>query len=163
MGLISIVDLQDDTDADANDINSRNAIIAGVINGNLDDQNLANGAVTQAKLASSSVSKDKLALSVTQDANGWKVYDFGTWKEYSRRLTSEIGSIAGGAYTSAGTINFPVGKDNTTAIRLVTFSFGGNAPFFVMSVEGNTLYIRNVSAGSVDPGTIYIDMFARDI
>lgn len=59
--LINIPSLSNQTDADANDINSRFAIVQNAINGNIDTSNLSDSAVTTSKLANESVINTKIA------------------------------------------------------------------------------------------------------
>lgn len=60
MSLISYTQLEDNTPASANSINNRFAPLYDEVNGNLDVQNLKNGAVTEPKLGTASVTASKL-------------------------------------------------------------------------------------------------------
>ena len=67
-------------------------------------------AVTATVLMSrGAVSSQNLNLSVTTDANGWKVRDFGSFKRYTKRQWVDAGSFTGGQskYFSFGSL--PVG------------------------------------------------------
>ena len=72
MGLISYSQLQDGTEAVANDLNNRFGTIYNEFNGNIDAANLKNSAVTREKIADTSITKDKLAL--RQYSNGYGRY-----------------------------------------------------------------------------------------
>lgn len=61
MGLITIPDLSDATDADANDINSRNATILGLVNGNIDSANIKAAGVATTNLATDAVTTTKIS------------------------------------------------------------------------------------------------------
>lgn len=70
MGLITIDDIEDGVDASGNLWNTRFGIIADVINGNIEAENIKNGSVTGPKLAAGSVTNDKLALVSDTDNDG---------------------------------------------------------------------------------------------
>jgi len=75
-----------------------------------DDGSLKDDAVTTDVIADDAVTSDKLAPSKTTDANGWTVYDFGTWKRYSKRMAfSQTVTASSIAVLSPTTNNFPVG------------------------------------------------------
>ena len=84
MGLINYTNLEDNTSADANKFNERFGAIVDEVNGNLDSQNLKNGAVTREKIAAGAVTSDKLAISRTVDERGWTVEDYGAFKRYTK-------------------------------------------------------------------------------
>ena len=125
MGLVTITDIQDGTDADANDVNSRFATVVSEINGGLDSANLANNAVTQAKIAAASVSSDKLTLSKTQDANGWTVYDFGTFKQYRKKGTFQVTIPGYGWISGEGEVALPAGM-SSLGTRFLDAATGSN-------------------------------------
>jgi len=116
MTLLNITDVQDDTAADANDLNIRFTQVSQVVNGNIDAQNLLDSAVTSGKLASSSVTSTKLAPGVTQDANGWTVFDMGTFKMYKKKVTTTLSGFNGPAFVTALSSPLPVGIANYNAM-----------------------------------------------
>lgn len=61
MGLISVTNIADGTNIDAQDVNSPINTIVNEINGNLSEANLANSAATTAKIADSAVTTAKIA------------------------------------------------------------------------------------------------------
>ena len=71
--------------------------------------NLQALAVSTSKLADDAVTSDKLNPSKTLDANGWTVYDYGNWKEYTKRTASATGALATGATRDYNFSNYPVG------------------------------------------------------
>lgn len=152
MGLINITDLSDGTGADAGDINSRMATLTGVINGNIDSANISAGGVTTNNLASGAVTSTKLAPSKTVDANGWTVYDFGTWKKYSKRVTFSQ-SVTNGTITTltVSSTNFPAGMANIDTKELlysqsISSGFGSDA---FITTDGMTLSTATAFAWSI--------------
>jgi hypothetical protein len=67
-------------------------------------------AAVAANLPADSITSTMLNPSKTVDANGWTVYDYGTWKEYAKIVTglavSSLGSLAN---ASGGSVNAPSG------------------------------------------------------
>lgn len=137
--LISITDILDGISAKGNDINSRMATLLGLLNGNIDASNIAAQAITQAKIATGAVTSDKLAPTKSQDANGWTVYDHGTWKSYCKKATyASPGSIAGSQRTNILTaVTLPVGKTFAGVFiqysGMPTTTYGGHASY---GIEG---------------------------
>lgn len=76
------------------------------------DGSLLSEIVTTAKIDDGAVTSAKLAPGLTTDANGWKVYDFGTWKEYEKAFGPGTAASTGASLStvlSSMTGNFPVG------------------------------------------------------
>lgn len=102
------------------------------------------------------------------DANGWTVTEMGGGlklyaKHHPPGQPFDIGPLGSGAYGSCGVLpNYPVGKNVNTLTLSRTVKLGGNAPFCVLTWENDTLYCRNVSAGTIDPGLVYVDCFGID-
>ena len=88
--------------------NSRYAAITTVLNGNVDSDNLKNGAVTREKIAAGAISSDKLSVERYVDSNGWTVSDYGGYKRYSRTGSINITQNTLYGYHFTG-INFPAG------------------------------------------------------
>lgn len=151
MTLVNIPDLADLTSADANDINSRFAAVSAVLNGHIDAQNLADGAVTSGKLASASVTSVKLAPTKSQDANGWTVYDYGTWKEYRRKWAVPGLLVSSGSRASAGTFNLPVGRTGSTTFISASWEGG----FSGHAVIGIDVIGSSATSGEVNIGNEY--------
>jgi hypothetical protein len=119
---------------------------------------IQDSAITTAKIANSAVTSAKLAPSKTTDANGWTVYDYGTWKEYKKRVTH-------GTYTKAtnevwsltlSSSNLPVGMSTlgTNYIHGVA-SLGSNAYSMGWNFEMNTASaIINITAINNSVGTV---------
>jgi len=84
---------------DASDINNPINQIAAVVNGGIDSTNIANNAVTPAKTT---------FMIKSTDVNGWTVYDYGTWKTYSKRVTFSVTKVSGEYFTVANP-SLPVG------------------------------------------------------
>lgn len=85
--------------------------LAAVVNGNIDATNIADNAVSTAKIANTSVTPTKMNLTKTTDANGWTVYDYGTWKEYRKVVTGgAVGGSGSGILTNIYSAqNIPAG------------------------------------------------------
>lgn len=86
MGLVTINNLENNTPANANDLNERFSAIARELNGNLDAANYKNGSITSAKLAPDVFEKIYPVGSVyinAQDAtNPATLLGFGTWQAF---------------------------------------------------------------------------------
>lgn len=95
MGLLSYDPMEDGEGASANLWNVRLSAIHDLLNGNLDAANLANGAVTTPKLADGAVTSEKMDISQYIDDNGWSVSDYGSHKQYSKRVEFTGGSVFG--------------------------------------------------------------------
>lgn len=95
MPLLSYDPMEDGESASANLWNVRLSAIHDLLNGNLDSANLANGAVTTPKLANGSVTSEKMDLNQYIDDNGWTVNDYGSHKQYSKRVEFTGGSVFG--------------------------------------------------------------------
>lgn len=146
MALISYNQIQDQTPANANSINSRFAVVYGAINGNIDQENIKNGAITREKIANGSINKDKLDIKKYVDANGWTVTDMGGVKTYSRTVAVDGTAWDGnGGQGSQGflipgngerefidTIKTPEGR-TTNDITLVGTYFGNYAGHLLVS------------------------------
>lgn len=110
MSLINLTSIQNGDSANDTLFNSRYSLVVNEINGNLDADNLKDSAVTTPKLANTSVTPVKMNLSKTVDANGWTIYDYGTWKEYHKRVTFTFNYGAGAvANLVLSSNNLPVG------------------------------------------------------
>jgi hypothetical protein len=107
-------------------------------------------------MAATKVTTAELAPAITTDANGWTIADFGTVKMYSRTWTFEWGSMSAGGYASIGSISTPTGETEASIMRTWSAGTNGNSPFFSFHLEGNTVYMRNLSSGAVDVGTVRI-------
>lgn len=72
------------------------------------------------------------------DANGWTVYDYGTWKEYKKRVTFSQ-TISGGAGLTVSSNNLPSGM-STISTNFVHYSFvsTGNAFGLNIGYEGSS-------------------------
>lgn len=163
MALANIPDLNNGTKADANDINALKAAILAEMNGNLDSDNFAAQSVGESELKPDSVTSEKLAPTKSQDANGWTTYDYGTWKEYYKVFSHDLNNIdAGINYGFIAVSNWPVGKAENDLFTQRTVKMSGNAPFFNYGWENETLYVRNITSGTLNPGVMDITVSARD-
>lgn len=118
MALISYTQLQDNTDADAEDINSRFGQVIDQINGNIDSENLRDGSVTREKLANGSVTTDKLNVRKYVDGNGWTVVDYGTNKDYYMKR-SILANLPAKSIHKEG-MNLPEGITSLDSCVIVT-------------------------------------------
>jgi hypothetical protein len=163
MALLNIPDITNGTSADASDVNSIKAQIVKEFNGGIDSTNLADNAVTTAKIVDSSITSSKLAPTKTIDANGWTTYNYGTWKEYYKVFDWDLNNIdAGVNYGFVAVNNWPVGKTEVDLFTQRTVKMDGNAPFFNYGWENETLYVRNITGATMNPGPMHITVSARD-
>ena len=59
------------------------------------------------------VTQAELSLSKTVDANGWTIYDYGTFKQYKKRITFAQ-TIGGAVALSTSSSNLPTGFSTIT-------------------------------------------------
>ena len=118
--------------------NSRYAAITTVLNGNVDSDNLKNGAVTREKIAAGAVSSDKITVYRYVDANGWTVNDLGTTKTYSYAYAISGVTIFNGARKDdLPRIQPPVGRTRDNLVFTCTW-YGGYAGHAVPGVEAGS-------------------------
>ena len=148
MSLINYTQIEDGQDASANGINERFGAIIDEINGNLDSQNIKNGAITREKIANGSIDKNKLSINLYIDANGWTVTDMGGIKTYSRVITvdgteydgngnpGQQGLLIQGSGARRDLAQFPppVGRTNANVAVVGTY-FGNYSGHLVVSGE----------------------------
>ena len=129
MGLIQFEQFEDGVDATANLFNEQIAKIYNEFDGNIESENLKNGAVTSAKIATGAVTSDKISTSKYTDDNGWLVQDFGTFKMYSRKATVTNITLAEGERNGVATVVAPIGKSRDNLIFLTSWhgGYGGHA------------------------------------
>lgn len=103
------------------------------------------------------ITPDNLELPIT--GSSWKTYDFGTIKLFSREYSfSTGGNLAAGGNRAIGTLYYPPDENSSTVHRLWSSRMAGNSPFFNTALENNTLYIRNVAHGTIDPGDVVVNV-----
>lgn len=143
MGLINYTNIEDGSDASANTLNQRFGDIVGMINGNLDTQNLKNFAVTREKIAPASISSDKLLVDRYVDEFGWTVSDFGTYKRYSKSGTISQ-TIPGNAFQYITTgVSLPLGTSMADVVgsflavtdQAISIGFNTNASNITFNVQ----------------------------
>jgi hypothetical protein len=132
--------------------------------------NIADSAITTAKIADTGVSTAKVAdnavtnakLEITPnsaDANGWTTIELGTSLRISVKNIDmgNPGSIASSVVYNTGNSrpNNPVGF-GTEVSFVRSVQVNTNSPYFNQTFESDTLYLRNESSGSVDPGEVYV-------
>lgn len=107
--------------ATAQDMNERHANDVALANGT----GLSDGAVTS----------DKLAPSKTTDANGWTVYNYGTWKQYEKHGTVIV-TVPANSWNRSVATSLPSG---TTAADISSISLIGSfVEVSVFSVGGGS-------------------------
>lgn len=107
------------------------------------------------------------------DANGWTVYDYGTFKKYTKRFgpayptsSSIAGDATAGNLGEIGGQSLPANIVNLSQFSSFQYSVfvGQNAPIFRGAFEGNPLsgtatpnfYIRNVQAAAANVQNVYV-------
>lgn len=141
MGLITINDISDGTDADANDINSRMATLKNVINGNIDSANIAAQGVATSNIATGAVTTTKVASAAVTPPKWTNPYKFSAYRAAAQ-------SPAGGVI-QYDTENFDTNNnfDITTNKGRYTIPVSG---FYQFNVVSNQL----VTAAPQDPQII---------
>lgn len=127
MGLISISNIVEGTLARAADVNSRLAIILGLVNGNIDASNIKAGSIGTTQLTNSSITNDKIK---DNEISRNKLVDLTTTITTATTITPTLGNYNVTALASNATIAAPAGtpaqsnlivlriKDNGTARNL---------------------------------------------
>ena len=121
MGLISITLPIDGEGIDSSDVNTPFNTIKDCINGNIDENNIANGAVTQAKLAATAVTSANTSLTIAQ-----ATFDSGAQTN-----------------TSYGAIGTQISVTTTVANQVIWANFAGN--LHISKVSGGTYVNARVS------------------
>ena len=166
MSLIDYTQLQDGQDASSNGLNERFGKIIDTVNGNIDTENIKNGAVTREKIADGSINKNKLSINLYIDDNGWTVTDMGGIKTYSRVVTVDgsqpdgngspgaVGYLIGGNGQRRDLAQFPppVGRTNAN-IAIVGTYFGGYSGHLVVSGEMRGSEIM-IAGGNIWPSQL---------
>lgn len=93
------------------------------------------------------VTEKEIALSKTVDANGWTVYDFGSFKQYRKRVTFSTGTTNVNTIISLATssTNLPVGVANLTGYHF-QWNPGGMGWAYALHINSE------VSSGSTTAG-----------
>lgn len=93
----------------------------------------------------------QLAPSKTTDSNGWTIYDYGTWKEYRKRVTFSQ-TIAGGVGLSISSNVLPTAISSIgTNFLSYSYTVTGNAFDLNIVFEGSTANtVLGLTASSVD-------------
>lgn len=151
MALVNPTQVDPNTEANASDVNTPINQLADQINGNIEAVNLASGSVT----------KDKLSLPKTVDSNGWTVYDYGSWKEYSHIWTGLSGSLAAGiAINVVSNVALPsgigatelipsiYGNANGAGVSWITYYFNGLDVTNSTATQTFSLAARNTSSST---------------
>lgn len=146
--LLNITPIGLGDDASPNLWNSRFAAVQTVLNGNVDSDNLKDGAVSRSKIANQAIDSSKIDIQKYIDANGWTVVDFGGSKTYTRVVNVDgtqydgngnpgmQGLLIGGNGARRGLATFPppVGR-TVNNIAVVGTYFGIYSGHLVVSGE----------------------------
>lgn len=131
MGLINIPEIQTDDEATEELFNSRFGVIADTLNGNIDADNLEDGAVTTPKLANGSVTNSKLDDNTIDAAKMENPVAFRGSRASTQAIT---GSTWTKVQLSTEDYDYGANYDNATNYRFVApvtgvYSFSGAATF----------------------------------
>lgn len=150
MGLIQYEQIEDGNPASGNSLNERFGKLYGEFNGNIDSDNLKNGAVTGPKIATNAVTSDKIDTDRYYDENGWLVNDLGTTKTYSYVYDINGVSMPGLARKdNLPGIKVPTGRTRENLVFSVTW-YGGYAGHALPGIEaGATLSDINIMFGNL--------------
>lgn len=174
MGLISVSNINNGDSASDSLFNTRFGAIVNEINGNLDQDNIKDSSITTAKINNASVTPAKMGLTKTVDANGWTVYDYGSWKEYEKRFTGLAQTSHVGHSNNSPVIlgtSLPVGKTLNQLHIQCTLTMNGNAPYFVCGYEFDmtgtsttmTAYLYNVTNSTITNGPTTVCIRFKEI
>jgi hypothetical protein len=103
------------------------------------------------------ITQNQVTLPKTVDANGWTVYDHGTFKEYRKRVTFSVTVNLGPTSFPVSSTNLPVGVSNINTHYLdYSITATGNAGGLNVVYEGTgTTTILNFVATSTDVSRAY--------
>lgn len=135
MGLIQYEQIEDGNPASGNSLNERFGKLYGEFNGNINSDNLKNGAVTGPKIAPGAVTSDKIDTDRYYDENGWLVNDLGTTKTYS--YVYDISNVSipyGTRKDNLPPINPPIGRTRDNIIMSTTW-YGGYAGHAIPGIQ----------------------------
>lgn len=98
------------------------------------------------------------------DANGWTVYDYGTWKEYHQILTGNPPSIPSGGGWSSPSLSLPVGVSSINDVFLAVAGVTSFSEIDVRWLSPTTLAVRlyNNHGSALDPSSYRADFFLKD-
>lgn len=106
----------------------------------------------------------------TTDANGWTIYDYGTWKVYTQRFTGSTSSLASLSLVSIASATWPVALSPVNAKTIsVEPSMSGNQGRYVFTATNTTgaansafqLHVRNVTSATIsDSVGVVVTMYA---
>lgn len=138
--LVNLTPIKNGDAAGPNLWNDRFAQIVAAINGNIDSDNLKDGAVTTSKLAAASITSDKLGFEKYTDENGWLIVDLGLVKLASKERTFKTKNTAAGATAfvdfNPGMSTNPVGfNPNAPYSMQWAFSGDGNVGKWSLNLE----------------------------
>lgn len=142
----------------------KNSTVASLVNKTIDG-----GLNTLVNIPSTSINFTK-----TIDANGWTVYDYGAWKEYTRRWTGiDPGSInAHGIAQVVSGLSLPVGKSPSNSLISVSTTAASASSACIATMGYNTssssttdtynVYLRNTQTLPASPTGVAITVFIKD-
>jgi len=90
-------------------------------------QNLLAQIADGSGLNSASIGSSKLNLSKTVDANGWTVYDYGTFKQYSIDSAQSSINITTEDRTAFTPFALPVGFSTMVGLRIISATIQGSS------------------------------------
>lgn len=114
-------------------------------------------------MAETKVTSAELGPNKTTDTNGWTKYDYGTWKQYIKRVTFSQ-TIGGGAILTLSSNNLPVGiSDLSTVFIQYSYTAASNAYALSIVFEGGSTtgilnFTTNRNDGSTSAYTGFIDV-----
>lgn len=97
MPLLTYEEIENGNSGSASLWNTRFGRIHDLLNGKLDQANLANSAVTEAKIANGAVTSQKLGFEKYTDDNGWLITDLGLVKLATKKRTFVVPQRTQGA------------------------------------------------------------------
>lgn len=115
---------------------------------------LAASAVNTAAIAASAVTSAKLAPSRTTDANGWTVYDFGSFKMYSLQVSYVSVVVPGsGGRIQIATINGPSSVSDFGSLHISAAMDCDFSAHITVGLESGTATTRRLFIGNIYDGS----------
>lgn len=112
--------------------------------------------------ASASVTSVKMALSKTTDANGWTIYDYGTFKKYLKASSEPSVTVGASGRTEFSASNLPVGMANLNNVHVNATLTGTSSPgnFFIgLYVSSGATSLGGQIANNYSGGSLTTDVF----
>lgn len=117
-------------------------------------------------MARQQITENQVNFSKTTDANGWTVYDYGSWKRYTKRFVMPAQTMGtGGALITLTGNNLPSGV-STVGSHHISYAImlSAGSPFLVTNLDGDTtattvkIGAARFTSSSSFSGNVYVEL-----